>query len=102
MKSFVNIQQPHIPSYNLEVVSNAYNKLNEGHIQAIQAQSELQSAIAQLDLNETEEDFRQSLVNEINQTVQDNTRYNNAYFALPDIIAKAGNINSNPELIGRL
>ena len=102
MKSFVNIQQPHIPSYNLEVASNAYNKLNEGHIQAIQAQSELQSAIAQLDLNETEEDFRQSLVNEINQTVQDNTRYNNAYFALPDIIAKAGNINSNPELIGRL
>lgn len=102
MKSFVNIQQPHIPSYNLEVVSNAYNKLNEGHIQAIQAQSELQSAIAQLDLNETEEDFRQSLVNEINQTVQDNTRYNNAYFALPNIIAKAGNINSNPELIGRL
>lgn len=102
MKSFINIQQPHIPSYNLEVVSNAYNKLNEGHIQAIQAQSELQSAIAQLDLNETEEDFRQSLVNEINQIVQDNTRYNNAYFALPDIIAKAGNINSNPELIGRL
>lgn len=102
MKSFVNIQQPHIPSYNLEVVSNAYNKLNEGHIQAIQAQSELQSAIAQLDLNETEEDFRQSLVSEINQTVQENTRYNNAYFALPDIIAKAGNINSNPELIGRL
>lgn len=102
MKSFINIQQPHIPSYNLEVVSNAYNKLNEGHIQAIQAQSELQSAIAQLDLNETEEDFRQSLVSEINQTVQDNTRYNNAYFALPDIIAKAGNINSNPELIGRL
>lgn len=102
MKSFINIQKPHIPSYNLEVVSNAYNKLNEGHIQAIQAQSELQSAIAQLDLNETEEDFRQSLVSEINQTVQDNTRYNNAYFALPDIIAKAGNINSNPELIGRL
>lgn len=102
MKSFVNIQQPHIPSYNLEVVSNAYNKLNEGHIQAIQAESELRSAIAQLDLNETEEDFRQSLVSEIDQTVQENTRYNNAYFALPDIIAKAGNINSNPELIGRL
>lgn len=102
MKTYINLQQTHVPSYNLEVVSNAYNKLNEGHIQAIQAQSELQSAIAQLDLNETEEDFRQSLVNEINQTVQDNTRYNNAYFALPDIIAKAGNINSNPELIGRL
>ena len=102
MKTYINLQQTHVPSYNLEVVSNAYNKLNEGHIQAIQAQSELQSAIAQLDLNETEEDFRQSLVNEINQTVQDNTRYNNAYFALSDIIAKAGNINSNPELIGRL
>lgn len=102
MKTYINIQQNHIPSYNLEVASNAYNKLNEGHIQAIQAQSELQNAIAQLDLNETEDDFRQQLVNEIDSTVKENTRYNNAYFALPDIIKKAGDINSNPELIGRL
>ena len=102
MKTYINIQQTHVPSYNLEVASNAFNKLNEGHIQAIQAQSELQNAVAQLDLNETEEDFRQQLVNEIDSTVKENTRYNNAYFALPDIIAKAGNINSNPELIGRL
>lgn len=102
MKTFININQPHIPSYNLEVASNAYNKLNEGHIQAIQSQSELQTAISQLDLNETEEDFRQSLANEIDKTVQDNTKYRNAYYALPDIIAKAGDINRNPELIGRL
>lgn len=102
MKTYINTQQAQIPSYNLEVASNAFNKLNEGHIQAIQAQSELQNAVAQLDLNETEEDFRQQLVNEIDSTVKENTRYNNAYFALPDIIAKAGNINSNPELIGRL
>lgn len=102
MKTYINIQQSHIPSYNLEIASNAFNKLNEGHIQAIQAQSELQTAVSQLDLNETEEDFRQQLVNEIDNTVKQGTRYNNAYFALPDIIQKAGNINSNPELIGRL
>ena len=102
MKTYINTQQTHVPSYNLEVASNAFNKLNEGHIQAIQAQSELQNAIAQLDLNEAEDDFRQQLVNEIDSIVKENTRYNNAYFALPDIIAKAGNINSNPELIGRL
>lgn len=102
MKTYINTQQAHVPSYNLEVASNAFNKLNEGHIQAIQAQSELQTAISQLDLNETEEDFRQQLVNEIDNTVKEGTRYNNAYFALPDIIQKAGNINSNPELIGRL
>ena len=102
MKTYINTQQAQVPSYNLEVASNAFNKLNEGHIQAIQAQSELQNAIAQLDLNEAEEDFRQQLVNEIDSTVKENTRYGNAYFALPDIIAKAGNINSNPELIGRL
>ena len=102
MKTYINTQQVQVPSYNLEVASNAFNKLNEGHIQAIQAQSELQNAIAQLDLNESEDDFRQQLVNEIDSTVKENTRYNNAYFALPDIIAKAGNINTNPELIGRL
>lgn len=102
MKTYINTQQAQVPSYNLEVASNAFNKLNEGHIQAIQAQSELQNAVAQLDLNETEDDFRQQLVNEIDFTVRENTRYNNAYFALPDIIAKAGNINTNPELIGRL
>ena len=102
MKTYINIEQTQVPSYNLEVVSNAYNKLNEGHIQAIQAQSELQNAVAQLDLNESEDDFRQGLVNEINTTVNENTRYGNAYYALPDIIKKAGDINSNPELIGRL
>lgn len=102
MKTYINTQQAQVPSYNLEVASNAFNKLNEGHIQVIQAQSELQNAVAQLDLNETEDDFRQQLVNEIDSTVKENIRYNNAYFALPDIIAKAGNINSNPELIGRL
>ena len=102
MKTYINTQQVQVPSYNLEVASNAFNKLNEGHIQAIQAQSELQNAVAQLDLNEAEDDFRQQLVNEIDSTVKENTRYNNAYFALPDIIVKAGNINSNPELIGRL
>lgn len=102
MKTYINTQQVQVPSYNLEVASNAFNKLNEGHIQAIQAQSELQNAIAQLDLNETEDDFRQQLVNEIDSTIKENIRYNNAYFALPDIIDKAGDINSNPELIGRL
>ena len=102
MKSYVNREQTYIPSYNLETAASSFQTLEQGHLNAIQTTSELKNAIGQLDLNETEEDFRQTLYNEIESTVENNTMYGNAYFALDDIIKKSGDITSNPELIGRL
>lgn len=90
------------PSYDLSVVTDAYDTLEQNHLKAVEASSALQSAVAQLDLDESEEPFRQNLINEINQTIDDNTVNGFKGYALDDIIAKQGNIMSNPALLGRL
>lgn len=90
------------PSYDLSVVTDAYDTLEQNHLKAVEASSALQSAVAQLDLDESEEPFRQNLINEINQTIDDNTINGFKGYALDDIIAKQGNIMANPALLGRL
>lgn len=90
------------PSYDLSVVTDAYDTLEQNHLKAVEASSALQSAVAQLDLDESEEPFKQNLINEINQTIDDNTINGFKGYALDDIIVKQGNIMSNPALLGRL
>lgn len=90
------------PSYDLSVVTDAYNTLEQNHLKAVEASSALQTAVAQLDLDESEEPFRQNLINEINQAIDDNTINGFKGYVLDDIIAKQGNIMSNPALLGRL
>ncbi|WP_288059991.1 hypothetical protein [Thomasclavelia cocleata] len=90
------------PSYDLSVVTDAYDTLEQNHLKAVEASSALQSAVAQLDLDESEEPFRQNLINEINQTIDDNTINGFKGYALDDIIAKQGDIMANPALLGRL
>lgn len=102
MKQFNPINRPIQPSYTLEVLSNSYNTMEQGHKEAIKAASELQTAMASLDLNEAEDEFRQAKINEIKQTIDDNLTFGNAYQALPHLIAKAGDIASDPQMLGRL
>ena len=58
--------------------------------------------MANLDLNEAENEWRQQKINEIKETVAENTIYGNSYAALDDIITKAGNLASDQGMIGRL
>ena len=58
--------------------------------------------MAELDLNEKEDQWRQEKINSIKKLVDDNTIYGNSYAALDNIIAKAGNIMSDQGMIGRL
>jgi hypothetical protein len=102
MKTFNPINRPIQPSYTLDVLAKSYNTLEQGHKEAVKAASDLEVAMANLDLNEAESEWRQSKINEIRQTVDENTVYGNAYTALDDIIKKAGNIASDQGMIGRL
>lgn len=102
MKQFNPVNRPIQPSYTLDVLSNSYSTMEQGHKEAIQAASELQTAMASLDLNEAEDEFRQAKINEIKQTIDDNLTFGNAYQALPQLIAKAGDIASDPQMTGRL
>lgn len=102
MKDFNPINRPIQPSQTLEVLSNSYNTIEQKHFETIKAASELQSAMAALDLNEAEDEFRQEKINEIKSTIEDNLIEGNAYAALPALIQKVGDINSDPRMIGKL
>ena len=96
------IQRDYIPKVDLETLNKSYNTLEQGHKEAVKAASDLEVAMANLDLNEAESEWRQQKINEIKQTVADNTIYGNSYAALDNIIMQAGNLASDQGMIGRL
>lgn len=100
--NYVLQERPIQPSIDLNVLNNSLSTIHKGNLDAIQAQSKLKKAIADMDLNEAEDGFRQQLYDDITKTIEENSIAGNAYYALDDIIAKAGDIDSNPGLIGRL
>lgn len=104
MPEFVNYQLQQIPIRQIDtnLVGNTLATITAGNKEALQKQSELRTAIANMDLNEAEDGFRQQLYDDITSTIEDNSVAGNAYYALDDIIKKAGDIGSNPGLLGRL
>lgn len=102
MKTFDYISREYVPSVDLTTLGKTYDTLEQGHKEAVKAASDLEVAMANLDLNEAENEWRQNKINEIKQTVADNTIYGNSYGALDDIIMKAGNLAADQGTIGRL
>lgn len=96
------IQRDYIPKVDLEILNKSYNTLEQGHKEAVKAASDLEVAMANFDLNEAESEWRQQKINEIKQTVADNTIYGNSYAALDNIIMQAGDLFSDQGMIGRL
>ena len=95
-------ERPIQPMLDLGVVQNTLATITAGNKEALQKQSELRSAIANLDLNEAEDGYKQQLYDDITKTIDDNAIEGNAYYALDDIIKKQGDIASNEGLIGRV
>lgn len=102
MITFKNNNLTYIPSVDLTTLGNTFNTLEEGHKKAIQTASELESTIAKLEMDESESDFKEGLVADIQNTIDNNTIYGNAYGSLDDLIIKAGNISSRGDVIGRI
>lgn len=102
MKNFNYINRESINPVDLNVLGRTYDTLEQGHHEAVKAASDLEVTMANLPLNEAEAGFRQQKIAEIKQLVADNTNHGNAYGALDKIIMDAGNIASDPGMIGRL
>ena len=100
--NYVLQQRPIQPLLDLGVVQNTLATITAGNKEALQKTSELKTAIANLDLNEAEDGYKEGLYNEIEKTIDDNAIEGNAYYALDDIIKKQGDIASNPGLLGRV
>ena len=100
--NYVLQERPIVPALDLGIAQNTLATITAGNKEALQTQSALRTAIAEMDLNEAEDGFRQALFDDITKTIDDNTIEGNAYYALDDIIKKQGDIASNPALLGRL
>lgn len=102
MKTFNYVNKEYVPGIDLNVLGKTYDTLEQGHKEAVKAASDLEVTMSNLDLNETESEWRQQKINEIKQTVANNTIYGNSYAALDNIIMQAGNLASDQGMIGRL
>ena len=87
---------------DLNVLARTYNTLEQGHQQAIQTKSQIDAQLAQLDLNEAEDAWRQEQLNKVRNALTENMQYGNAYSSLDDIVGTYGDIISSPGMIGRL
>lgn len=102
MKTYDYIKPNFVAPLDLSVLKETYANLETMHQEAVQTSSELKNAIAQLQLNESEEPFRQQLVKSIEDTIDANMQYGNLASAYDDIVKLSGDIVANPALIGRL
>lgn len=102
MRTFQYIARDYVPRVDLQTLGSTFNTLEEGHQAAVKAASDLEAAVAQMDMNEAEDDFKQQLISEIRDTIDQNTLYGNSYGALDNLVQQAGNIQSDGRVIGRL
>lgn len=102
MNTFQYQSRNYTPRVDLTTLGKSIDTLEQGHKEAIKTASALEIAVANLDMNEAEDGFKQQLVNEIQNTIKENTLFGNSYGALDDLIMKQGNIASDGRVIGRL
>lgn len=102
MITYKNINKEFVAPVELQTLQNSFNTLEKGHQEAVKTASTLKTQMAELDINEAEEGWRQNKINEIQTTIDNNIRFGNMYSALDDIIAKAGDLSRDPGMIGRL
>lgn len=87
---------------DLNVLANTYNTLEKGHQQAIDTATAYMTALSELPVNEAERPYIQKLSNDIKETIEENKRFGNAYYALDDIKMLTTNISNDAGLRGRL
>lgn len=102
MKYFQNINTPYVAPVDLETLGRTYTALETMHQEAVKGSSELKQAIANLELNEAEDGFRNQLFLDVERTIDENTKFGNLAAAYDDIVKLSGDIVANPALIGRL
>lgn len=78
------------------------DKLEAGHLKAVESASQLKQTIASLPFNENEEELRQTLLTDLETTINDNIQYGNMYYALDDIGKVAGDLLSRKDVTSAL
>ena len=102
MKTFKYEAREYVPGVDLNILGKTFDTLEQGHKEAVKTASDLKVTLANIPLNEAENEWRQRKVNEIQQTIDNNTVFGNSYAALDDLILKSGNLMADQGMIGRI
>lgn len=102
MKTYQHRDIEYVEPVNLDILHNTLSNLETTHQATVKATSELKTAIANLDLNEAEDGFRNQLLMDIENTIDNNSRHGNLAGAYDDITKIQGDIAGNPALISKL
>lgn len=95
---FRTIQNP----INLDVLASTYNTLEKGHQQAVATTAAYITALGDLPVNEAERPYIQKHINSIQETLNNEKIYGNAYAALDDIKLLGAKISTDPGIKGRI
>ena len=102
MKTFNPINSEYTPVVNLDVLNNTFGTLQQNHRKAVEAASQLQASINQIELNDAEAEWKQNKINEVRSIIDNNTEFNNSAGALDDLTYANADILFGPDMIGRI
>ena len=102
MKNYEYISREYINPINLDALDKTLSALQQGHQQAVAQSSALKLELAKLPLNEAEENYRNELLNNIENTMNENSLNGNYYYALDDITKLSGDLLSDRRLLSRV
>lgn len=99
---YTNPEIQYAPRINLQVADKALATMEQNHLKTIELQGELEAAVNAMDLDESENEYKAGLVNDIKRAVEDSTIDGFAGYALSDIVKKYGDVKGNPVLLGKV
>lgn len=97
-----NPEIQYVPRVNLQVADSVLSTMQQNHLKTIELQGELAAAVNAMDLDESENDYKAGLIDDIEKTVEDSTVNGYSGYALDDIVKKLGDIKGNQLLMGKL
>lgn len=87
---------------DLNVLASTYNTLEKGHQQAVDTSAAYITALGDLPVNEAERPYIQKHINSIQETLNNEKIYGNAYAALDDIKLLGAKISTDPGIKARI
>lgn len=102
MKYFNPIEREFVAPVELDLLDKTYSTLQQRHDVAIDTYSKLDQAIAQLDLNEAEDGWKQGKRNEALSILENGTIDGLSAFTRNDLVKASTNMLFGPDTLGRL
>lgn len=102
MINYNNVYLDYVPPIDLNVANNAATNITKGHKEAIAAKSALDTFIGQLNLNESEDPYKQELKDKVRRVLDDSLIYGSDFASADALTALSGEFASDQELISKL